>query len=390
MPQTTTLDEQKVTQMLNGVLTAAIAKRVSDIHLEPRERHLRVRFRIDGTLVEQPPLPKALITAVVGRVKVLAQLDVAEKRTPQDGGFSVNTDSGAARFRVSTLPTDYGEKVCLRLLSQRGVHLELGRLGMAQEVIDRLRLCLQQANGVVLVTGPTGSGKTSTLYSMLRILDAKTRNVVTLEDPIEIRFPDIVQTQISTKAGYTFSSGLRAVLRQDPDIVMVGEMRDRETADIALKAGLTGHLVISSLHTNGAIDTFMRLIDMGLERFVVASSIRAVLCQRLIRQLCPKCKVEVTPDENTKGELEIENGFPAIYEESGCDACDGTGFRGRIAIFELVEVDGELADLVKSDRTHRSDFKELLRRRQIDSLRVAGYAHVRAGTTSLKEIVRVT
>src|SRR5262245_48873927 len=213
-------EDQQVTKLLNGVLSEAIAKQVSDIHLEPRERHLRVRFRIDGLLVEQQPLPKALTSGVIGRVKVLAQLDVAEKRVPQDGGFTVSTGpSGGTRFRVSTLPTDYGEKVCLRLLSQRGGFLELGRLGMPPQIIERLRASLAAANGVVLVTGPTGSGKTSTLYSMLRMLDAKSRNVVTLEDPIEIRFPDIVQTQISPKSGYTFSSGLRAVLRQDPDIV---------------------------------------------------------------------------------------------------------------------------------------------------------------------------
>ena len=385
------VEDQLVTKMLNAVLSQAIARRASDVHLEPRERHLRVRFRIDGVLVEQAPLPKAQMPGVIGRVKVLAQLDVAEKRVPQDGGFSVsNGSAGSARFRVSTLPTDYGEKVCLRLLSQRGVHLELGRLGMTDEVIARVRACLNRINGVVLVTGPTGSGKTSTLYSMLRILDAKSRNVVTLEDPIEIRFPDIVQTQISNKSGYTFSSGLRAVLRQDPDIVLVGEMRDRETADIALKAGLTGHLVLSSLHTNGAIDTFMRLIDMGLERFVVASSVRAIVCQRLFRQLCPECREEVQPDPEVSALLRIESGFPTIYREKGCERCDGTGFRGRTAIFELVEVDDELADLVKSEKTSRSDYKELLARRNVDSLRSAGLAHVRAGTTSLEEVLRVT
>jgi type II secretory ATPase GspE/PulE/Tfp pilus assembly ATPase PilB-like protein len=383
-------EDQQVTKLLNGVLSDAIAKQVSDVHLEPRERHLRVRFRIDGMLVEQQPLPKALTNGVIGRVKVLAQLDVAEKRVPQDGGFSVSTGpTGGTRFRVSTLPTDYGEKICLRLLSQRGAFLELGRLGMSGEIIERLRACLEAANGVVLVTGPTGSGKTSTLYSMLRMLDAKSRNVVTLEDPIEIRFPDIVQTQISPKSGYTFSSGLRAVLRQDPDIVMVGEMRDQETADIALKAGLTGHLVISSLHTNGAIDTFMRLIDMGLERFVVASAVRAIVCQRLIRLLCPDCRIEVQPDEAAIALLRGES--PArIHVEKGCERCDGTGFRGRTAIFELVEVDDELADLVKSEKTSRAHYKELLARHGVASLRSAGLVHARAGRTSLKEVLRVT
>jgi type II secretory ATPase GspE/PulE/Tfp pilus assembly ATPase PilB-like protein len=385
------LEDQQVTKMLNGVLSEAMTKQASDIHLEPRERHLRVRFRIDGMLIEQPPLPKAQMSGVIGRVKVLAQLDVAEKRVPQDGGFSVsNGSSGSARFRVSTLPTDYGEKVCLRLLSQRGVYLELGRLGMVPEVIERVRVSLDHANGVILVTGPTGSGKASTLYSMLRMLDAKSRNVATLEDPIEIRFPDIVQTQISNKTGYTFSNGLRAVLRQDPDIVMVGEMRDRETADIALKAGLTGHLVISSLHTNGAIDTFMRLIDMGLERFVVASSVRAIVCQRLIRQLCPECREETRPDDEMKALLGIENGFPTIYVEKGCERCDGTGFRGRTAIFELVEIDDELADLVKSEKTSRTDYRAVIERRNLGSLRAAGLAHVRAGTSTLKEVLRVT
>jgi type II secretory ATPase GspE/PulE/Tfp pilus assembly ATPase PilB-like protein len=384
-------DDQLVTKLLNGVLSEAIAKQASDIHLEPRDRHLRVRFRIDGMLVEQQPLPKTSISGVIGRVKVLAQLDVAEKRLPQDGGFSVNSGAnGSTRFRVSTLPTDYGEKICLRLLSQRGTFLELGRLGMSAPIIDRLRVCLEAANGVVLVTGPTGSGKTSTLYSMLRMLDAKSRHVITLEDPIEIRFPDIVQTQISPKSGYTFSSGLRAVLRQDPDIIMVGEMRDQETADIALKAGLTGHLVISSLHTNGAIDTFMRLIDMGLERFVVASAVRAIVCQRLIRQLCPECRAEVQPDQATLAILHAEGGPARVHVEKGCERCDGTGFRGRTAIFELVEVDDELADLVKSEKTSRADYKELLARRGVGSLRAAGLVHVRAGTTSLKEVLRVT
>jgi len=386
----TMLDDQQVTTQVNTILSSALQKRASDIHLEPRERNLRVRFRIDGMLVEQTPVSKALTNSVIGRTKVLAQLDVAEKRMPQDGGFTHETSSGKARFRASTLPTDWGEKIVLRLLSQRGVYLDLGRLGMSETMAASMQRIVDQPDGVILVTGPTGSGKTSTLYSLLRCVDAKKRNVVTLEDPIEIRFPEVIQTRVHPKSGYTFAVGLRAILRQDPDIVMVGEMRDIETADTALKAGLTGHLVLSSLHTNSAVDTFLRLIDMGLEPFVVATSVRAVVSQRLVRRLCPECRLATAPDEKTRETLGITDPAQAIYEEQGCPKCVDTGYRGRLALFEFLEVDDDLADLVKSEHASRKEYRALLATRDMQTLRASGIKQVLAGTTTLREVLRVT
>lgn len=386
----TMLDDSRVSQLLDDVLEAALEKRASDIHLEPRDRRLRVRFRIDGVLVEQSPIPKAVSAAIIGRAKVLANIDVAEKRIPQDGGFTHQAPSGSARFRASTLPTDQGEKIVLRLLSQRGVHLELGRLGMSQEMVEIIRRIVQEPHGAILVTGPTGSGKTSTLYSMLRELDGRSRNIVTLEDPIEIRFADIVQTQISVKAGYTFPLGLRAILRQDPDIVLVGEMRDRETADTALKAGLTGHLVLSSVHTNSGVETFIRLIDMGIERFVVATSLRAVVTQRLVRRLCTHCRQVTRTNENMRNELGLHGRDHPVYEALGCDKCNDTGFLGRTALFELIEVDEAIEDLIKAKHFSRSAYRELLSTRQILTLRESGFIQVLAGNTTFKEVMRVT
>jgi general secretion pathway protein E len=384
------LEDSRVTQLLDDVLGSAVDKRASDVHLEPRDRRLRIRFRIDGVLVEQQPVPKALSAAVIGRAKVLANLDVAEKRVPQDGGFSHQTASGNARFRASTLPTDQGEKIVLRLLSQRGVHLELGRLGMGQQMVEVIRRILQEPSGVILVTGPTGSGKTSTLYSMLRELDDKRHNIVTLEDPIEIRFADIVQTQISVKAGYTFPLGLRAILRQDPDVVLVGEMRDRETADTALKAGLTGHLVLSSVHTNSGVETFIRLIDMGIERFVVSTSLRAVVTQRLIRRLCTHCRQLTRTNEEMRNALGLQGRDHPVYEALGCDKCNDTGFLGRTALFELIEVDEAIEDLIKAPHFSRNAYRELLATRQILTLRESGFVQVLAGNTTFREVMRVT
>jgi type II secretory ATPase GspE/PulE/Tfp pilus assembly ATPase PilB-like protein len=294
--------------------------------------------------------------------------------------------------RLSTFPTDFGEKVVLRLLSRGEVSLELEDLGMEAAMANRLKTHANRAHGLCLVTGPTGSGKTSTLYALLNAIDGTRRNIQTLEDPIEYRFEHVIQGQVNEKVGFSFARGLRSMLRQDPDVIMVGEMRDGETANIAFKAALTGHLVLSSLHTNSAIETFVRLFDMGLERYVVASALSAMVGQRLVRRLCPACAVS---EPVTEGIVDLlkECGFaPFAHHRTapGCNGCNGTGYRGRTGVYEVIEVDDALADLVKNERTTRSELRAYMNQRHLHGLRSAGFNKVAAGETSVEEVLRVT
>jgi len=382
-------DERRVSMMLERLMLQAIADRASDLHFEPQARRLRVRFRIDGVLVDKPGLPVMAIHPAVSRLKVLAGLDISEKRRPQDGGFRFEKGKHAANFRVSTFPTPHGEKVVLRLLSEVSATMGVERLGMNGFLIDQLREIVARPNGIVLVTGPTGSGKTTTLYSLLGELKSDRVNIVTLEDPIEYRLEGITQGQTNKKVGFTFSAGLRSILRQDPDIILVGEMRDAETASIAFRAALTGHLVLSSLHTNSALETIVRLIDMGIERFVIASALRAVVAQRLIRRICPICRVPQRVTESERAKL-LMPPMGAVFQAKGCPRCANTGYQGRVGLFELVQVDEEFAELIKDPGTSRKDFQDELARRQVISLRRAGMRMVTKGETTVEEVLRVT
>ncbi len=384
-------DDRSVVTLVDRVLTRAVRENASDVHIEPRPKVVRVRFRIDGLLVERPSIPVDFASSVVSRLKIMARLDIAEKRLPQDGAFRMHMDAREIDIRLSSFPTEYGEKVVLRVLSRDASSLDLGRLGMSPDLVQQLRTAGERSFGMILVTGPTGSGKTSTLYALLRQLDARKRNIITLEDPIEYRFENVIQGQTNPKIGLTFAKGLRAILRQDPDVIMVGEVRDAETAGIAFKSALTGHLVLSSLHTSSAIETFIRLFDMGLERYVVASALSVMMGQRLVRRLCPDCRQRTVMDAAAAQLFgQAPDQLVAAYEPGGCKLCLNTGYRGRQGIFELVDVDDELADLVKSESTTRQDLASYLRGRGLRGLRAAGYDLVATGVTSASEVLRVT
>jgi general secretion pathway protein E len=332
-------DSAPVTQLMNAIILDAVRKRASDVHFEPFENHVRIRFRIDGFLYEQPSPPKHLELALISRIKVMSHLDIAERRLPQDGMAKVRAGEREIDIRVSTVPVAEGERVVLRLLNMSSTLLPLTELGMPEELQQRFADAMRLPNGIILVTGPTGSGKTTTLYAALREIDTTHRNVMTVEDPIEYQMADIGQIQVKPKIGLTFAQGLRHILRQDPDVILVGEIRDTETAEIAVRAALTGHLVFSTLHTNDAVSALVRLADMGVQPYLLASSVRAILAQRLVRRLCPACHRPVTLGEAELAGLETEhaaflNGKTG-YLPVGCPACNG-GFHGRVGIYELI------------------------------------------------------
>lgn len=386
-----TKEEAGAVALVDRIMTRAIREGASDVHIEPRVGEVRVRFRIDGVLGERPAFSDAFRYSVASRLKVMASLDIAEKRLPQDGAFRLMLDGEEVDVRLSSFPTEFGEKIVLRILSSGKSQLSLESLGMPARMAEAMERFSRRSQGLLLVCGPTGSGKTSTLYAVLRRIDARARNIMTLEDPIEYRFADIIQGQANPKIGFTFARGLRSMLRQDPDVIMVGEMRDAETADIAFKAALTGHLVLSSLHTGSAIETFVRLFDMGLERYVVASALKGMLAQRLVRRLCTRCRRPVVVDEELRARVEARPGEPvAVYQAVGCGACNQTGYEGRVGIYELIEVDDELADLVKEASTTRVALRTFLETRGLLGLRSEGFARVRSGETSIEEVLRVT
>ncbi len=382
-------DEGRVARMVDHVLLRAYKERASDVHFEPLASTFRVRFRIDGVLQEHKSIPDSYRLHVVNRLKIRANLDISEKRVPQDGGFVQLVEGTQVSFRLSTFPAHRGEKVVVRILSNVA-SLELRELGMPDSTATRLEQILSQGQGMVLVTGPTGSGKTSTLYALLRHLESPERNIVTLEDPIEFRFHHITQGQTNPRVGFTFGAGLRAILRQDPDIIMVGEMRDEETADTALKAALTGHLVLSSLHTSSAVETVIRLFDMRVERYVVASALTALVGQRLVRLLCEHCREPQPIDAAMRKRLFAPPNVTQIFREKGCHLCNHSGFKGRTGLYELVEFDESFADLIKDEATTRQSLRDEMVRRGVESILQAGHNLVSTGRTSLKEVVRVT
>ena len=385
------LDSQNdapVIRLINALIAEAVKVKASDIHIEPYEKSLSVRLRIDGVLREILALPPRMIPVIVSRVKVMARLDIAEKRVPQDGRISIALGGKSVDVRVSTLPARFGERVVLRILDKDEARLDLDALGMPAEAIARFKQALGRPNGIILVTGPTGSGKTTTLYGALTLLNDPSRNILTVEDPVEYAIDGIGQTQINPKVGMTFATGLRAILRQDPDIVMVGEIRDVETAEIAIQAALTGHLVLSTVHTNSAVGAVTRLRDMGAEPFLLSSTIAAVLAQRLVRRLCPTCKEPYEPDDAERALLGLRAGDDVrLYRPVGCGRCANSGYEGRIGVYELIVSDERLRTLIHDDASEQEIAAHAFRR--ADTLAQCGFAHVLAGVTSLAEALRV-
>jgi general secretion pathway protein E len=386
-------DDAPIIRLINALLTEAIKENASDIHIETFETTLSVRFRVDGVLREIVQPPRKMATLIVSRIKVMARLDIAEKRVPQDGRISLRVAGRAVDVRVSTLPSGYGERVVLRLLDKQAGRLELEHLGMAPEIHHQVKAMIQKPHGIILVTGPTGSGKTTTLYAALSLLNDRQRNILTVEDPIEYFIDGIGQTQVNVKVDMTFARGLRAILRQDPDVVMVGEIRDLETAQIAVQASLTGHLVFSTLHTNTAIGAVTRLRDMGVEPFLLSSSLVGVLAQRLVRVLCPACKqprpASATEYEQLRAYIKVSlDSPPTIFSSRGCSACNNTGYAGRTGIYELVVLDETLRSMIHDLSGEQA--LERHARKLTPSIRQDGIRLVLNGITTLEEVLRVT
>ncbi|MCS6857882.1 MAG: type IV-A pilus assembly ATPase PilB [Sandaracinaceae bacterium] len=386
-------EDAPIVRLCNAILLNAIQKRASDIHIEPYEKELRVRYRIDGMLVEVMKPPVKFKNAIASRIKIMASLDIAERRLPQDGRIKLKLGKGREMdFRVNTIPTLWGEKIVLRLLDKSNLQLDMTKLGFDPKPLADFRWAISQPYGMVLVTGPTGSGKTTTLYSALSELNRPEVNIATAEDPIEYNLLGINQCQINEEIGFNFAAALRAFLRQDPDIIMVGEIRDFETAEIAIKAALTGHLVLSTLHTNDAPSTVTRLLNMGIEPFLVTASLNLVLAQRLARRICERCKQEVRVDPRVL----VEAGFDPkeaqsvrLMKGAGCEECNGTGYKGRVALYEVMPFTDRLKEMVIQGCT-AAELKQEMIRQGVATLRMAGLSKVKAGITTLEEVLRVT
>jgi general secretion pathway protein E len=386
-------DDAPIIKLINATLSEAIKEGASDIHIETFEKELLIRFRVDGVLREVLSPNRKLASLLVSRIKVMAQLDIAEKRIPQDGRISLRIAGRAIDVRVSTMPSSYGERVVMRLLDKNNARLNLADLGMSSNNEQAFGELLRKPHGIILVTGPTGSGKSTTLYAGLSDINSKDRNILTVEDPVEYELPGIGQTQVNPKVDMTFARGLRAILRQDPDVVMIGEIRDLETAEIAVQASLTGHMVISTLHTNTAAGAITRMEDMGIEPFLLSSSLLAVISQRLVRTLCNDCKVEVTPDASEIALLglnpaDVTRDNITIFHPKGCDKCNFSGYRGRLGIHEMLQVDEPVRDLIHNG--HGEQAIEKHARETVPSIRDDGMSKVLAGRTTLEEVLRVT
>ncbi len=381
------VDEAPVVKLVNTIITRAINERASDIHIEPGERDLRIRFRIDGVLHESMSTPRAIANAMVSRLKIMADINIAERRIPQDGRMSLKVAGKQVDLRVATLPSVYGEKVVLRILDRSSVMLELTDLGFGARNLERFQEAYERPYGAILVTGPTGSGKSTTLYATLNVLNDPKVNIITVEDPVEYRLGGITQIQVNRKAGLTFASALRSILRADPDVVLIGEIRDRETAQIAIEAALTGHLVLSTLHTNDSSSSIGRLIEMEVEPYLVASSIDGILAQRLARRLCEKCKVTTPPVAEEFEKLGLE-APKEVYSPEGCGSCANTGYRGRLALHEILLVDEEIQRLAV-ERRPSDEIKAAALAAGMTTLWQDGIEKVATGVTSLQEIMRV-
>tara|TARA_B100001094_G_C18195698_1_gene810696 strand:+ start:1120 stop:2727 length:1608 start_codon:yes stop_codon:yes gene_type:complete len=384
-----TEDDAPIIKLINALLSEAIKDDASDIHIETYETQLVVRFRIDGVLKEVLKPNRKLSSVLVSRIKVMARLDIAEKRIPQDGRISLRIGGRAVDVRVSTMPASHGERVVLRLLDKSAGRLTLQQLGMTPSIREKFEVIIRRPHGIILVTGPTGSGKSTTLYAGLNAINSSDRNILTVEDPVEYELEGVGQTQVNPKVDMTFARGLRAILRQDPDVVMIGEIRDLETAQIGVQASLTGHLVLSTLHTNTAIGAITRLQDMGMEPFLVSSSLLGVIAQRLIRTLCGDCKAEHSPTDQERRLLGVDDDFSGhVYRSVGCEACGQSGYRGRTGIHEILVVTDEVQELIHTGAGEIAI--ERVIRHSTPSIREDGFSKVLNGETTFEEVLRVT
>ncbi len=385
-------DDNKVKRLLNLVLLQAIKDKASDIHFEPFEDEFKMRYRIDGVLYEMVPPPKHLALPIVSRIKVMANLDIAERRLPQDGRIELTVNGNPVDLRISVLPTMFGESVVMRVLDRSNVELDLERIGLRPDDLDLFRQLIHKPNGIVIVTGPTGSGKTTTLYAALNELNDVERKILTAEDPVEYDIDGLLQVQVNPDVGLTFARALRSFLRQDPDIILVGETRDLETAQIAVQASLTGHLVFTTLHTNDAPSSIARLVDLGLEPFLVTATIEGIVAQRLVRRICMRCKESYEPTEEQLMELQLTPDDVAgkvFYRGRGCEACNGSGYKGRMALFEIMVFDDDLRELVMQHASTQV-LRAEARKRGMRTLRQSGLLAIYDGLTTIDEVVRET
>lgn len=384
------VNNSPIVQLVKGMIDQAVRQRASDIHIEPMEKQVRIRYRIDGALYEKSVYSIRLLPAIVARIKIIGGMDISEKRKPQDGRITQIVDRKEFDIRVSILPTVYGEKIVMRLTSKNALTKEKSQLGLKPDELKKFDHILKHPHGILLVTGPTGSGKSTTLYTALSELNKEDVNIITVEDPVEANIDGINQVQVNTKANLTFASALRSILRQDPDIIMIGEIRDQETASIAVQASITGHLVVSTLHTNSAASTITRLADMGIEPYLIADSTIGVIAQRLVRRLCPECKRQKKADEEELELLQLEpDADVTIYEPCGCSRCDGTGFKGRIGVYEIMEVSQPLKSIISKGGT-AEDIKEKALEEGMNTLRMSATKYVLEGITSVQEMMRVS
>ena len=384
------VNNSPIVQLVKGMIDQAVRQRASDIHIEPMEKQVRIRYRIDGALYEKSVYSIRLLPAIVARIKIIGGMDISEKRKPQDGRITQIVDRKEFDIRVSILPTVYGEKIVMRLTSKNALTREKSQLGLKSDELKKFDHILKNPHGILLVTGPTGSGKSTTLYTALSELNKEDVNIITVEDPVEANIEGINQVQVNNKANLTFASALRSILRQDPDIIMIGEIRDQETASIAVQASITGHLVVSTLHTNSAASTITRLADMGIEPYLIADSTIGVIAQRLVRRLCPECKRQKKADAE---ELELLQLAPdadvTIYEPCGCPRCDGAGFRGRIGVYEIMEVTQSLKSIISKNGS-AEDIKKKALEEGRSTLRMSATRYVLEGITSVQEMMRVS
>lgn len=400
------IQDAPVSKLVQVIISHAIEGKASDVHIEPIENEYRVRFRMDGILHSSLTFPPSVGKAVVSRIKILSNLKIDEKRKPQDGRFRIEEKGRTVDFRVSTLPVIEGEKAVIRVLDREGGVMNMKELGLIGKNAEILNKEIRSTHGIILITGPTGSGKSTTLYAFLQVLNKEERNIVTLEDPVEYFIEGINQSQIKPEIGYTFASGLRSILRQDPNVIMVGEIRDAETAELAIHAALTGHLVFSTLHTNDSIGAIPRLIDMGIEPFLLSASLNAVAAQRLVRKICPECKEEIKmprallermkkeiadiPEEEIKKyELDLSQGLK-FYRGKGCEACGNLGLKGRVAIYEVFEISSQTKEIISEGKGNENGLREQARRQRVITMRQDGILKVLKGITVLSEVERVT
>lgn len=380
--------EAPIVKLVNMLITRAVEGRTSDIHIEPFENNVKVRYRIDGALTDVESLPRRIQAAVISRIKIMSRLNIAERRLPQDGRIKLRVSGRDIDLRVSTIPTIYGESIVMRILDRGTALVVLEYLGFPEDTLNKYSKIITTPYGMLLVTGPTGSGKTTTLYASLNKINSPDKKIITIEDPIEYQIEGINQIQVKPQIGLTFANGLRHIVRQDPDVIMVGEVRDIETAEIAIHSALTGHLVFSTLHTNDAPGAVTRLLDMGIEGFLVSSSLIGVLAQRLVRVICPKCKEPFTPPQQIIDRIELRDANIITYHGAGCEECRHTGYRGRTGIFELMAVDGEIRQLILN-RVSSDVIRQKAVQKGMQVLRECGWQKVREGITTVEEVLRV-